>query len=224
MASIAVICEGVSEFNILNHIVSRYTGEHVLNAVQPKINRQKETQAEEGGWSRVLDHCTDEVLENIFQLNDYLIIQIDTDASHIKPYDISHNFSDGSSKSHKRLHAEIKARLMREISSTTRKKYLHRIFFAICHNEIECWLLPLFYSDSRACKTNNCIKALNMALSKKNLNGIPDTDKNSPFARDAYKAIFKIMKKREIIERMATNSYGFKSLLNGLDTIVEYKR
>ena len=29
------------------------------------------------------------------------------------------------------------------------------------------------------------------------------------------------MKKREIIERMATYSYGFKSLLNGLDTIQE---
>ena len=137
MANIAVICEGVSEFNIINHIVSRYLGDHSLNAVQPKINN--DTQADEGGWSRVLDHCKDDDIEPIFQLNDYLIIQIDTDTSHISPYDIPHNFKDGSAKSPRRLHAEIKARLMRELSSDIRKKYIHRIIFAICHNEIECW-------------------------------------------------------------------------------------
>lgn len=43
MANIAVICEGVSEFNILNHIVSRYAGEHFLNAIQPRINYNKQT-------------------------------------------------------------------------------------------------------------------------------------------------------------------------------------
>lgn len=219
MANIAVICEGVSEFNIINHIVSRYLGDHSLNAVQPKINN--DTQAEEGGWSRVLDHCKDDDIEPIFQLNDYLIIQIDTDTSHISPYDIPHNFTNGSAKSVPRLHAEIKARLMRELSSEIRKKYIHRIIFAICHNEIECWLLPLFYTDNRACKTNNCIKVLNQELSRRNMDGIPDTNKNSSKARKAYKAILKNMKKRSVIEQMAEHNYGFKCFLAGLNTIVE---
>ncbi|MBD5269326.1 MAG: hypothetical protein HDS43_01715 [Bacteroides sp.] len=219
MANIAVICEGVSEFNIINHIVSRYLGDHSLNAVQPKINN--DTQADEGGWSRVLEHCSDDDIEPILQLNDYLIIQIDTDSSHITPYDIPHNFKDGTPKSPRRLHAEIKARLMRELSSDIRKKYIHRIIFAICHNEIECWLLPLFYTDNRACKTNNCIKVLNQELSRRNMDGIPDTNKNSSKARKAYKTIFKNMKKRGVIEQMAGHSEGFKYFLAGLDTIVE---
>lgn len=219
MANIAVICEGVSEFNILNHIVSRYTENNFLNPIQPKINSLKETQANDGGWSRVLDHCTDEDLEKIFMMNDYLIIQIDTDSSHIKPYDVPHCHKNGTAKSHRRLHAEIKVRLMKNLSYDIRRKYLHRIFFAVCHNEIECWLMPVFYTDSKACKTHNCIKVLNQALSRKNLKGIAETDKNSPHARDAYKSIFKLMKKREVIERMSDQSYGLKCLLDGLSTI-----
>lgn len=219
MTSIAVICEGVSEFNIINHIVSRYTGEHIINAVQPKINREKLTQTDNGGWSRVLDHCTDEVIDNIFQLNDYLIIQIDTDSSHISPYDVPSAFKDGTLKSHKRLHAEIKVRLIKNLSRDVKKKYLNRIFFAICHNEIECWLLPIYYSGSQACKTNNCIRTLNQELSRRNLNGIPETNKNCPQARKAYNAILKNMKKRDVIERMGSCSYGLDSFLRGLKTI-----
>lgn len=220
MANIAVICEGASEFYIMNHIVSRYSGEHFLNVIQPRINPNNQTQADDGGWSRVLEHCTDEVIENIFQLNDYLIIQIDTDSSHIPPYGVPHNCNDGSQKTHKRLHAEIKARLVRYLSRDLRKKYLHRIFFAICHNEIECWLLPLYYSDNRACKTNNCIKVLNLELSRRNMDGIPNTNKNSSQARKAYKAIFKSMKNRKVIERMSDSSYGLKCFLEGLDSII----
>lgn len=219
MANIAVICEGVSEFNIINHIVSRHNEEHFLNAIQPKINHDKETQADEGGWSRVLDHCTDEVIEKIFQLNDYLIIQIDTDSSHISPYSIEHYFSDGKAKSHKRLHAEIKARLMKDISHENRKKYLNRILFAICDNEIECWLLPIYYNDNKGCKTNNCIYLLNKELSKRKIPCIPDKQKNSPNARKAYRMILKNIRKKTDVERIASKSWGFSTFIKGLDTI-----
>lgn len=219
MANIAVICEGVSEFNIIAHIVSRYCGDHSLNAIQPKINDIDATQATDGGWSRVLVHCTPEVFDNIFQFNDYLIIQIDTDSSHISPYEVKHCFPDGSGKSHKRLHAEIKARLMAGIPHSVRCKYLDRIFFAICHNEIECWLLPIYYSDNNRCRTNNCIYTLNRALSKKKMPGIPDEGKNSPMARKTYRVILKNLKKKDDISRIASGSFGFSAFIAGLDTI-----
>lgn len=219
MANIAVICEGVSEFNIISHIVSRHNAEHFLNAVQPRINHATETQADDGGWARVLEHCNDEVIEKIFQLNDYLIIQIDTDSSHISPYCIEHRFADGTEKSRKRLHAEIKARLMRNLSRENRKKYLSRILFAICHNEIECWLLPIYYSDGRACKTNNCIYTLNQELSKHKIPCIPDKQKNSPVARRAYRDILKNIRKKSDVIRIASKSWGFFSFISGLEAI-----
>lgn len=218
MANIAVICEGVSEFNILNHIVSRYNPNHYLNAVQPKIS-QEQTQAANGGWSRVLEHCTDKDFEDIFLLNDYLIIQIDTDSSHIYPYSVAHCHPDGTLKSHGRLHIEIKARLMEKITHGVRKKYLHRILFAICHNELECWLLPLYYNDKRECGTNNCIYLLNRELSKRDIPTIPDKDKNSPNARKAYKTILKNIRKKADVVRCAGKSWGFGAFVAGLDMI-----
>lgn len=220
MANIAVICEGVSEYKIIENIVSRYCEtQHILNPIQPKLNQEKSGQKENGGWSRVLSHCNDDNFNELFQFNDYLIIQIDTDSSHITPYSVEHTYPNGHEKSHKRLHAEIKSRLMRGISRELRAQYLPHIIFAICHNEIECWLLPIYYTDNKACKTNNCIKVLNQALSKRNLNGIPEVDKNSPQARKAYGSIFKNMKKRAEINRISSFSYGFQSFIKGLDSI-----
>lgn len=219
MANIAVICEGVSEFKIINHIVSRYIENCFLNAVQPKINPQKEIQEDDGGWSRVLEHCNDDVFENIFQLNDYLIIQVDTDSSHISPFDIKHNFSNGIAKSRQRLHAEIKIRLMKRVSRDVRKKYLNRILFAICHNEIECWLLPIYYNDKRKCKTNNCIFLINEVLSKHKISTIPDKHKNSPNAKKAYREILKNVRRKSDVIRIANESWGFLNFINGLDVI-----
>ncbi len=219
MANIAVICEGVSEFNIINYIASRYKEGLFLNAVQPKINPAKGTQDDDGGWSRVLDHCTDKIINEIFQLNDYLIIQIDTDSSHISPYDVKQENKDGTKKTYKRLHAEIKARLMRDISHETRKKYLNRIIFAICHNEIECWLLPVYFTDNKACKTNNCIYLLNGELLKRDVPPIPDKKKNSPNAQKAYRQILKNIRKKSEVIRIAKYSHGFYNFILGLDTI-----
>lgn len=219
MANIAVICEGVSEYNIINHIVSRHNPEHYLNAIQPKINHIDETQVDEGGWSRVLDHCTDETIEEIFQLNDFLIIQIDSDSSYISPYNVEQRFNDGTIKSHKRLHAEIKARLMRNIDRNIRKKYLNRILFAICHNEIECWLLPIYYNDKRGCRNNNCIYLLNAELSRHDIPCIPDKNKNSPNAKKAYRSILKNIKKKADVIKIAGRSYGFLNFVKGLDSL-----
>lgn len=221
MANIAVICEGVSEYNIINHIVSRYNPDYNLNPVQPKINQATGTQADNGGWARVLEHCNDVEFDNIFQLNDYLIIQIDTDSSHIEPYAVRHVHNDGTPKSHKRLHAEIKARLMRDLSSETKNKYLSRIIFAICHNEIECWLLPLYYDDNRACRTHNCIYTLNKELSRQNIPCIPEKQKNSPNAQKAYRRVLKNIRNREGVIRLVekSQSWGFSSFIKGLDSV-----
>lgn len=220
MANIAVICEGVSEFKILESIVDKYCNEdHYLNAIQPSIRLDDMTQEGFGGWLQVLNHCNEEKFEEIFQYNDFLILQIDTDSSHLSPFDVNLTLPDGTKKSDLRLHAEVKRRLLKDISHNVRKKYLSKILFAICNNEIECWFLPLFYSDNNACRNHNCIKILNRALARKNLSGLPENDKNSPNARKTYREIFKLMRKRDEIARIAIHHPGFKFFLQGLDSI-----
>ena len=107
----------------------------------------------------------------------------------MKPQD-----DDGKQKAVDVFYQEVKERLLKNISPEVQEKYEGRIIFAICINEIECWLLPLYYSDNNRCMTNNCIYTLNQALAKKNIGGIPGTDKNSPNARRVYNKILKNLK------------------------------
>ena len=68
MASIALICEGVSEIKILTYIINRYLGDDVVvNPIQPslKLSHGQEKQDDGGGWSQVLSHCSDDVINNI---------------------------------------------------------------------------------------------------------------------------------------------------------------
>lgn len=218
MANIALICEGVSEHKVINHIVGRYCNGHTINPIQPKILNGKQNGF--GGWEQVLEHCNDKTFTEAFQYNDYLIVQIDTDASYQKSYGVPPTHPDGTPKSDARLHAEIKARLMRNIPGPMRAALSGKIIFAICKNEIECWLLPLFYSGKQACRTNNCIFHLTQALAKDNLPGIPKKDKNCDEAIKAYNTLLrKGFRRKADIAASASHSYGFSEFIAALDKI-----
>ena len=99
------------------------------------------------------------------------------------------------------------------------EKYQGRILFAICMNEIECWLLPLYYTNNNRCKTQNCVYTLNQALGKKNIGGIPEKDKNDPYARIVYGKVLKNFKNKKTIQDCAQYHYGFNELAKQLDAV-----
>ena len=225
MVSIGLICEGVSEINVMTRIISKYLGDEVfVNPIEPETKRENGVLVQNGygGWQQVLSHCNDETVERILEYNDYLVIQIDTDASIQAGYDVAPVDENGRPKDVVVYFQDIKNRLLANISDVIQAKYEGRIVFAICMNEIECWLLPLYYSDKNRCKTNNCIHTLNQALTKKNVGGIPDTDKNSPNARRVYDKILKNLKNKKSIQDCAQYHYGFNELTKQLDKIELY--
>lgn len=222
MKTIGLICEGVSEINIMTRILSKYLNDNVIvNPIEPETKTENGflVQNGYGGWQQVLAHCNDETVEKILEFNDYLLIQIDTDASIQKGYDVAPQDANGQPKGVAVFFQDIKKRLLANISEAVQTKYEGRIIFAICMNEIECWLLPLYYNDKNRCKTNNCIFALNQALGKKNLGGIPDKDKNGAFARNVYQKILKNFKNKKTIQDCAQYHFGFMELTKQLDTI-----
>ena len=222
MASIALICEGVSEIKILSYIINRYMSDDVVvNAIQPSLKTAhgQEKQDEEGGWMQVLNHCTDEVVKDVMAANEYLVIQIDTDACIQTNYDV-----DIYDKNHKKvsdaiLYERVCTRLKRNISEDTWSKYSDRILFAICFNETECWLLPLYYENDakKRCATSNCIYILNQKLQKDGF-GIPEKAKNSPEAVNVYQRVLKKMKRKDI-PRIAQYNYGFQKFVEQLESI-----
>lgn len=223
MKTIGLICEGVSEINVMMRIVSKYLGDEAfVHAVEPDTTLKSGhlVQTGYGGWAQVLRHCNDEKIEAIMQYNDYVIIQIDTDACQEKEYNVMPNNEQGQKKADDVFYHDIQSRMVKNISSQVLKKYAGRILFAICDNEIECWLLPLYYSDNNRCKSQNCIRILNRALGKKDIGGIPDKAKNDTQARAVYDKILKNFKNKKTIQDCAQYHYGFTELIKQLDSVV----
>lgn len=222
MKTVGLICEGVSEINVMETILSRYLGEgFFINPVEPEtiVENGIRKQSSGGGWSRVLAHCNEQKFSEILQLNDYLVVQIDSDAC--EHYGVSPLDSYNRAKSLVELYTEIVSRLISGLSEQFRQAYSGRILYAVCFNEIECWLLPLYYDNDYRCRTHNCIFTLNKALARKNLPTIPPGDeKNSPNALKAYRKVLKDIKNKKTVEEISTFNYGFSRFIDELHSVI----
>lgn len=203
-------------------ILSRYLGDaFLINPIEPEtiVENGVRKQFSGGGWSRVLAHCNEQKFSEILQLNDYLVVQIDSDAC--EQYGVSPLDLNNRAKSPEELYAEIVSRLSSGLSEQFRLAFSGRILFAICFNEIECWLLPLFYTDDYRCRMHNCIFTLNRALARKNLPTIPSGDeKNSPNALKAYRKVLKSIKNKRLVEDLSAYNYGFSRLVADLHLLI----
>ena len=221
MVKIGLFCEGVSESNILTHIIEKYLGGDnvVVNPLQPEQENGK--QQGFGGWHEVLSRCNDADVDAVFSTNDYLVIQIDSDASHLDGYNAITDEEITQGIDNATHYVKIVNRIKLNLSPEVVDKYRDKFIFAICFNETECWLIPLYYENDtkKCCSTTNCIYILNQGLPDK-IGRIPDKDKNSPAAIATYRAILKNLKAKNI-PTIAQYNYGFKKFIEQLDEIKE---
>lgn len=223
MTSIGLISEGISEHYIIKHIVERYLGEDdfLINQIQPQIRQQGKQKKQDsiGGWLAVLNYCTEEKFKEILDYNDYIVVQIDTDTCELANYDVKRRNDDGSLKTDEELYNNICERILENIHVEKHESFKGRIIFAICFDETECWLLPIYYTDKTKCNKNNCIFKLNQKVTAQNLAAIPEKEKNSPEAVKTYKTILKNIKKAKDITKYSQYNYGFKKFIEQLDVI-----
>ena len=216
---IGLIAEGASELRILKHIIGRYLGtEHDINEIQPKTNAQG-TQIVPGGWDRVITTFEFEnTVKNALVENDYVLIQIDTDQAQTAPFSVNVLDENGQYCKPEVLHQRVSERILNNIPNLIDSER-ERVILAICISEIECWLLPLYYNDSKRCKTTGCITLLNQKLSSNKIDPLPNGNKNSQGAQKTYNIILKNLKKTKEIEECAQYNYGFYSFINKLKYI-----
>jgi len=224
MATFAIICEGVSENLSLHAIIEKMRQtESYFADIQPRtdVNHGHTVQSGSGGWTEVLSHCNTEVFKQALQSNDYLVIQIDTDRCDDPMFGVKKIDEQNQPRPIPEIYEDIIARLLQDVDYEFYEANKERIIFAVCFDEIECWFLPLFYSDKRACATTGCINKLNQELSK-NKSGyyIPEKGKNSDNARSTYQFIFKKIKRKEI-PSIAKHNYGFQRFVEQMETIKE---
>lgn len=224
MASFAIICEGISENLSLHAIIEKmWQADSYFADIQPRtdVSHSHIVQEGSGGWTEVLSHCNTDVFRRALQNNDYLVVQVDTDRCDDPTFGIKKTDENNQHRPMADIYEDIISRLLQEVDKEFYEANKERIIFAICFDEIECWFLPLFYSDKRACATTGCIGKLNQEL-RKNKGGfyIPEDGKNGANARSTYQFIFKKIKRKDI-PHISQYNYGFRKFVEQMDAIKE---
>lgn len=152
MDDFALVCEGVSDYAVLRNILTgNFQG---VSARKPVINQvQPDPEEKHGGWSLVIKYLEEGLYEKAFQFNRYLVVQIDTDVAQDYGLNLQgHNVEEAVGK--------VLHHLLNIIGSDDASEYKDRFLFAVCVDELECWLLPLWYSGAQAEKKTGCLQKL----------------------------------------------------------------
>ncbi len=171
MSSFAIIAEGVTDQAVLENILCGYLqadeDEPVVNHVQPPRDMTSTSRAP-GGWTLVFRSLRAGEHRKALQLNDYVIIHIDTDVSEDPGYDVSHRATDGRPLLPSELIEQVTNKLISVMDPDFCARNADRIIFAIAVDSIECWLLPLLYDGEpvKKAKTTGCLEAANWKLQR----------------------------------------------------------
>ena len=168
MPSFALVTEGITDQTVIENILVGFFDDPDIdiNPLQPlRDETDRNRAANPGNWHKVLEYCASEEFRGAFQFNDYIIVQIDTDVA--ADYGVSSRNEEGGEISVEDMIERVKAKLIAQINSEFYDNYASRILFAISVQSIECWLLPLYFTDKKKSKTVNCLSTLNQALKSK---------------------------------------------------------
>lgn len=171
MPTFGIIAEGITDQIVLENILCGYLGDQdedpVVNYVQPPFDATSQGGGfAPGGWSLVFKSLEAGDHRKALQSNNYIVIQIDTDVSEEKGFDVSRR-EDGRELTLEELVDRVVSRLKKAMGLDFCTKYQDCIIFAVAVNQMECWLLPLFEND-KAEKITGCLKTMNDERSKRN--------------------------------------------------------
>jgi hypothetical protein len=165
MPSFGIISEGSTDQAVIRNILCGYFGEEPdTTQIQPPSDSAP------GGWT-VLFKCFEaERHKEALQHNDFLIIQIDTDVSEHKGYDVSWRDAEGKEFTPEELSGKVIEKLKKAMGEEFCREYSERLIFAVSVHSIECWLLPLLFDSeaTSAGKVVGCLNAANIKLIKQN--------------------------------------------------------
>jgi hypothetical protein len=176
MPTFGLIAEGPTDLVVLENILIGFFNDYdiPIRPLQP-LRDATDAQFGPGGWTRVLEYCGSSFFQEAFEQNDYLIIQIDTDRLNEVPFELNLNQSVETLVA--AVVEKFEALLLTSFDDGFLVQYRDKILFAVAVNEIECWLLPLYFTDSKASATNNCLHKLNTILRKRDEVAINPADK-----------------------------------------------
>ena len=149
------------------------------------------------------------IVEALKEDFEYIVVQIDTDVC--EEYGVRHDLTDMGA-----FWQSVCDNLSNRLPDDFDKS---RLVFAICIDEIECWLIPFVDTNKKDCQnTNRCVNIVNKSIKGKDL-FIDADSKNSDGAKGAYDYILKQKKKPKDIKECSVHNYGFTKFIEQLDKI-----
>ena len=207
-----LITEGPTDQLVLRNILARFFSDPDIDTRPVQPNTDSTDEADHfGGWVKVLAYCRSADMIVALQAYDFVIVQIDTDCC--EEYGVSKR-TGGMNITADEIVQKAKTVIIEKIGTEIYAEYSRKIIFAISHDSIECWLLPLYYNDNRRTKTTNCCETLNQELSKKGFT----LDCNSKKEKQYHKICKEIKNKRQI-ESISIHNNSFKEFIHSLTNI-----
>ena len=223
MPTFGIISEGPSDQIVIENILSGYFGDPNLEVrhLQPLRDATDASDIRKfGGWFKVFEYCQSQNIVDALEHNEYLIIQVDTDCCEEKHYDISRRHDSGRDRSPEEMIEKVLEKfqqLLEKHHGQQVDKFKNRLIFAICVEELECWLLPLYHKDKKRSATRNCINKLNPRLGEE-FGVYIDKSNKSPVLR-YYEKFSKPFLKRKNIDAICDDNVSLKIFLNKLQEI-----
>ncbi|MEG4454466.1 phage tail protein [Microcoleus sp. N9_A1] len=213
MTNFGLITEGLTDQIVIESILAGYFNNPDLDIrpLQPERDKDDDNKSHNyGGWSQVIAYCESTDFKEAFQFIEYIIIQIDTDVS--EDYNIPKQDENGE-LTPQQLIEKVIDKFKGLIGEDFYRKYEQRIVFAISVHSIECWLLPLYYTDKRKSKLINCLDTLNQQLSRKDSFTIDRNAKNP----DYYRQIARKYCKQKVLRASYPDNPSFKVFIEELE-------
>lgn len=209
-----LICEGVTDFHVLKHVIQAYFDDPVFLPIQPNLDEthNKTATGTFGGWELVAKYLKSDHFEDAILAADFVVVQIDTDVcEHINFGVAPISLADSDQEA---FYEKIRLKLIEWIDTfevNTYDHYKDKIIFAISVHSLECWLLAYHDDRPRNCKIKGCENALIRYLSSKKMN-INKTAQD--YIR--YSLDFKISENHELL---LSKSKSFERFVRQLLTI-----
>jgi len=214
MKTYALITEGRTDQAVIENILYGFLGTYDadINWLLPLRDDTDLNRSENfSNWALVFEYCRSKRFRQALQLNDYVIIQVDTDVSEEPNYDVP-KFEHGKELGVFELISRVRAKLVSLITDEIYSEFEDRIIFAVCVHSLECWLLPIFHKDKKASKTKGCLGALDMALRKKMKTQISGT-------KDVklYERISSVFRRRKELRKLSAANPSLKKFIDELE-------
>ncbi|MEG5030285.1 phage tail protein [Microcoleus sp. AT8-B1] len=215
MISFGLITEGLTDQIVIENILAGYFNSPDLDIrqLQPQRDKDNENKSTYGGWTLVFNYCKSRDFQEALQFIDYIIIQIDTDVSELKHYNIRQQDENGK-LTPQQLIEKVIEKFRGAWGDDFYSKYQQKIIFAISVDFIECWLLPLYYTDSRKAKITNCLDTLNRELAKKHNFTIDAKAKNPEY----YRIISKPYRKHKVLIKHYADNPSLKTFIEQIQS------